>query len=162
MDAVIIAKNILRKAARAVRNVCQLRGAQTAGERVHWILAALRGAQFSLLDRVLEATQAYPAIAPHFSVETCSLRNPAHLQIMLEENLRMSVEDRIAEVRACSEMPEYQRAKQIEKLQSWSKNWAPTGRRTSLQGVRRPDGTATTEPDEAITLLIRLLVPRIR
>ena len=71
----------------------------------------------------------------------------------LKENLRMSVEDRIAEVRACSEMPEYQRAKQIEKLQGWSKNWAPTGRRTSLQGVRRPDGIATTEPDEAITLL---------
>ena len=80
MDAVIIAKDILRKAARAVRNVCKLRGAQTADERVHWILAALRGAQFLLLDRVLEAAQAYPAIAPHFYVETCSLRNPAQLR----------------------------------------------------------------------------------
>ena len=111
----------LQRAARAVRNVCKLWGARTAGKRAHWILAALQRARFSLLDWVLEATQTYPAIAPYISVRTCSLRNPAQLQIMLEGNLRMSFEDRIAEVRSYSEMPEYQRTKQIDEMQRWPK-----------------------------------------
>ena len=68
--------------------------------------------------------------------------------------MNTTIEMHKAELLQMQSLPEYQKTKEMNKLLRWSIKWAPKGRRTQLQAIRRSDGTVTQDPDEAMDILI--------
>ena len=87
-------------------------------------------------------------------MDTSSITDLDGLHALLLVQMNTTIETYKAELLQMQDLPEYQKTNEISKLLRWSTKWAPKGRRTQLQAIRRSDGTSTQDPDEAMNILI--------
>ena len=148
-----VTKEIFHAAARRVKHRSRNRGAQTSAEKAYWTLQLLRGHHFKMPNKVADALQAFPDLAQYFDLAQYEFTDAAGINHLLAEHITVTADENKEQVKALSNLPEYQKSQKIDALTRWAKRWSPKGRQAQLQGIRRPNGTIASDPQDALELM---------
>ena len=146
-------KTIFRKAAKDVINVTKERGAKTTDEKFYWALRALRGIRNYSSSMLNEAVKAFPELNDLIGYSETWPPCPERMNKLKSEINRLAhvgFEEKAKEIEKARDLPEYERTRRRGGLARWAAQWSPNRRKTGgLAGVRKEDGSITTDPETA-------------
>ncbi|CAK0901453.1 unnamed protein product, partial [Prorocentrum cordatum] len=138
-------KIAMRLAAHEVKELAAHHRARTSDEELWWLVRALRAIRADnpeVLDKCCKVVE---------SITTLLDTEPADLTLLLDHVAQLSrrtAEERLRDVGAARDLPEYARRQQTARLARLVRTWAPIRRTLSLRGVRDSDGQFVHDEDE--------------
>ena len=145
-------KTAFRKAADDIINISAKRGAQTSEEKLYWSIRALRGIRNGHVQTVQQACGAWPEIRiilGNTDATAWDSKAVSALKQRVSVLAKLYLEERLKQQHEARALPEYEVKRRQQRLQRLLQQWVGKLQKSSLSGIRGPDGNRIDDINDA-------------